>query len=822
MSKFPHLNFSEKLKGSPRRIGRGNSNSERSNYNKKNRQEHFGDLGRSISSVRNDWQEEFLKRKDEGLPDLERDVVPVFLQLNPKIISDDFDLKTFNIEIISEEDDGYVIGASLDNLNALAERIELFVNEEHGGGKVADFWEITEGNQWKPEHILSDELYKRWPHIPDDEEFILDVGIAFDKPLNAEPDPSRRGGEKRLEKYREKVLERDNLYDERVDHFTEFIEFYGKVDSIIDLEDSFACLVTLSGAGLKDLVLNYPYVFEIVEKETIDSVNGGEVEESLEEFEVIPPNSEKVEVGIIDSGIMEAHKFLKHAIIPTNSKSYIDGDASTADEVINGGHGTRVAGAALYPLGLSESESPYQLPFYIRNLRILDSNNSLKNKYPATLMRKIVDENLDCRVFNMSINSTSPCRTKHMSSWAASIDQTSHNYNVLFVLSAGNIKIPQINRYLYNGEHYPVYLNNNINRLSNPAQSCFSLTVGSVNKFQYEDDYLKSLEEADELSSFSKVGLGIWDMNKPDLVEYGGGFVGMKNTPYFVRIKEETSPELIRSTLNGGNAFGRDSVGTSFSAPKVTNIIGELLKLYGDEDINLLRAITVQSARLPRDFFYNPTYDSMRFYGYGIPNLERALDNNPYRITFYNTGSITAEESIIFNVKIPEELRKPEDDHDILIEITLAFTSDVRRTRQKTKSYLATWLDWKSSKKGEELDDFKNFTLKEFNGETIPSYESEKRNAMPSWDWKVRNEKIYGEVNGVRRSNGSLQKDWCINSSHDLPEELNFAIRGHKSWDVNQAEIPFAVVVSFESLESSVEVYETVRIENELEVPIEV
>ena len=45
---------------------------------------------------------------------------------------------------------------------------------------------------------------------------------------------------------------------------------------------------------------------------------------------------------------------------------------------------------------------------------------------------------------------------------------------------------------------------------------------------------------------------------------------------------------------------------------------------------------------------------------------------------------------------------------------------------------------------------------------------------------KVSTEKIYGEVNGVRRSNGSLQKDWCINRSHDLPEELNFAIRGKK------------------------------------------
>lgn len=817
MNKFPHLNFSEKLKGSPRR-GRSNTNSEKSSYNKENRQEHYNELERSMTSVRTDWHEKYLLREEKGLPKLDPDVVPVYLQLNPKVISDDFDLKTFNIEIISEEDDGYIIGASLDNLNALAEKIDLFANEERGGGQVADFWGITEGNQWKPEHILSETLYDRWPNIPDDEEFILDIGIAFDKPVRSEPDPNKQGGERRLEKYNEELLKRDNLFDNRVDDFT---DFNGEVDSIIDLEDSFACQVKLNGAGLKDLVLNYPFVFEIVEKDDIESFNGEEEEDLIDDFEILPPESKEVEVAIIDSGVMEKHKFLEPAIISGNSRSYVVGETSTADYVANGGHGTRVAGAILYPLGFSETEAPYQLPFYVRNLRVLDSTNSLKDNYPAALMRTVVEENLDCRIFNMSINSTAPCRTKHMSSWAASIDQLSHDNNILFVLSAGNIRIPQVNHHLALGENYPAYLNNKINRISNPAQSCFSLTVGSINKIKHEDDYFKSLEEEDELSSFSKVGLGIWDMNKPDLVEYGGGFVRTKNPPYLVRSKEETSPELIRSTLNGGGAIGRDLVGTSFSAPKVTHILGELMKLYGNEDVNLLRAIAVQSARLPRDFFYNPTFDSVRFYGYGIPNIERAIDNHPYRITFYDTGEINADEAKIYTVKIPENLRKPEEDHDILIEITLAFTSNVRRTRQKTKSYLATWLDWKSSKKGEELEGFKDFTLKEFNGEPIPSYEKERRNAMPSWEWKIKNQKNHGEVDGVRRSNGSLQKDWCIGSSHDLPEELNFAIRGHKSWDRNQEEIPFAIVVSFESLESSVEVYESIRIENELEISIE-
>lgn len=821
MNKFPHLNFIEKIKGVPRR-GRLISTDERSEYNKGHRSEHSTELNSNINSLKENWQENNRNRVDENLPPLNPDIIPVFLQLNPKIISDDFDLKSFNIEIISEEEEGFIIGASLDNLNALTEKIQLFSEEKHGGGKIADFWQIIDGNQWRPEHILSEELFNRWSDIDDAVEFVLDVGIAFDKPIMPVPDRSKQGGVARFDRYSEVLEERDALFDTRVDEFESFISYYGEVESIIDLEDSFACQVRINGAGLKDLVINYPYVFEVVEQDSIEDNSGLELENLLEDFDLLDPDPDSIEIAVVDSGIMEQHKFLKAAIKPKNSKSYIVGETSTADEVVNGGHGTRVAGALIYPFGISGLNQPYKLPFFIRNIRVLNSSNSLVDNYPAALMRTIVKDNLDCRIFNMSINSRSPSRRKHMSSWASSIDQISHEENILFVLSVGNIRNDQIRRHINRGELYPDYLGHNVNRLSNPAQSCFSIAVGSINGFVHDDDYFKSIEGEDDISSFSKIGLGIWDMNKPDVVEYGGGLVKTKNSPYMIRVMEQTSPELLRSTLGGGNAISRDIVGTSFAAPKVAHILAKLLEQYPEEDINLIRAILVQSARLPKDLFYNPTLDSIRHYGNGIPNLERSLSNNPYRITFYNTGEINADESLVYSVKIPEDLKKPEEDHDILIEVTLAFTSDVRRTRQKTKSYLATWLDWSSSKKGESVEEFKDFILKEFNGESISSYEKEKRNSLSSWNWKLKNRKDHGEVNGVSRSNGSLQKDWCISKSYDLPEEFIFAIKGHKSWDRTLGEIPFAVVVSFEAIESSIEVYDLVKIENEVELPVEV
>ncbi len=106
-------------------------------------------------------------------------------------------------------------------------------------------------------------------------------------------------------------------------------------------------------------------------------------------------------------------------------------------------------------------------------------------------------------------------------------------------------------------------------RLANPSQSCFSLSVGSINHSDFEDEYWHSLGEENDISAFSRIGTGIWDSIKPDVVEYGGGVIMSKNGMPQIKEHEATSPELIRSTLHGGSAIGKDSVGTSFSTPKV-------------------------------------------------------------------------------------------------------------------------------------------------------------------------------------------------------------------------------------------------------------
>lgn len=815
MERFPHLKFLQKVTGKPRIHGGGAANPI-SVQNKENRQGHFGYLSGRTSQIKLEWNNEINQREQQDLAPLDSDVIPVFLKINPDLIGYDFDLKLFGIEVISQEEDGYIIGASLDGFTSLNEKINKFVNEERGGAKIADFWEIIEGKQWKPDHILSDNFKSIWRDINDNRVYTLEVGIAFDKPIGKVPDPSKKGYDNILKKFREDQIERDERFDERQEEFEKFINHYGRItSSLISLEDSFCCEVQITGKGLKDLVYNYPFVFEVSEPDEVIGVNSEIDEFGTIEVEVIAPDFDSPEVAVIDSGIMEGHKYISPAIIRANSKSYIVGDDSTADLVKNGGHGTRVAGAILYPYQITTAKAPYQLPCFVRNLRVLDKDNKLTNKLPAELMKQIVEDNKDCKIFNLSINSNVPFRLKHMSSWASTIDTLINHNKVLFLVSAGNLTRHDIRNYIQNGSNYPNYLDEPNCRISNPAQSSFAITVGSVNHTSFDDDDFKSLGTENEISPFSRVGTGIWEMIKPDVVEYGGG-LAISKIGNLVSIKEDLSPELLRSTLHGGSAVGSDIVGTSFATPKVSYIVAQLLKLYPDEDINLLRALVVQGARLPNDFFKNPTTKSIKHFGYGIPSLERVTKNTHHRATFYNAENIRAEEGHIYSLNIPEFLRSPVEEYDILIEVTLSYTTKVRRTRQKTKSYLSTWLDWTSSKIEEPFEDFKDYVLKEIEeGETF--YDSDLRNGKKHFDWKIKSNIKWG-VEGLNRTNSTVQKDWAIIKSHELPSDISFAVRGHKGWDKTNGEIPYSLVVSIEILDSNLEIYEAIRIANEIEI----
>lgn len=223
------------------------------------------------------------------------------------------------------------------------------------------------------------------------------------------------------------------------------------------------------------------------------------------------------------------------------------------------------------------------------------------------------------------------------------------------------------------GDNYPEYLYQPWARIANPAQSLQAITVGSI-AIESLRGLVRSLAEQETPSSFSRTGLGIWNTIKPELVEYGGDFSTDGAKIPALAVSPAIAPELVRSTLHGGALTGRDKVGTSFATPKVAHVVAAVLEILPEEPALLYRALAIQSARWPQ--WTNSAPDKLnvlRSIGYGLPDRERATNNSRYRITLITSGevNIRAGQVHIYEVTIPEALRRPGDAYTILMEVTL-------------------------------------------------------------------------------------------------------------------------------------------------------
>ena len=610
----------------------------------------------------------------------------------------------------------------------------------------------------------------------------------------------------------------------------------GIIPSAAHLPDSFSCRIQISGKGLKDLVVNFPYLFDVSEPDQFaEFIQRADLSDGdSPSFQLQPPNSNAPKICVIDSGIQERHPLLKAAIDLQNSKSWVPGDKMTADYVKNGGHGTRVASAILYPRTIPKSGNQ-QAICWIQNARVLDDQCQL-NKYlfPPNLLGEIVElynGQIGTRIFNHSIAATVPCRTTYMSAWASAIDYLTWQKDILLIAAAGNLQSTKtvvtrlsIVDHLKENRGYPEYLLEDSCRIANPAQSFQALTVGSVAMNYYHTPDSSSMAQKDMPSAFSCTGLGIWETIKPEVVEYGGDLVKDKSIPPNFTSPQQVCPELVRSTLNGGPPIASEEIGTSFAAPKVTHIAACLTSELPNESCLLYRTLIVQSARWP-EWTRADNIDKLhvlRYIGYGIPDIDRALGNASHRITLITRGDqeIKAKQVHIYQVKIPEVLRSLGEDLDILVEVTLSYKAKPRRTRRNKRKYLSTWLDWDSSKKGEDPKRFLEGVLKAYNAPE----ESDKGEG--TFRWTLGKQKNYGVIKDVSRSAGSIQKDWTVVKSFELTEAFCIAVVGHEGWNNDpDATAPYCLVVSFEAIKANVPIYATLakaQVEMEIKARIQV
>ncbi len=845
MENYPHLAFEPSRVGIAKLRGGGEA-SPQTVHNKLNRAEHKQTLQNSLDQIRNQFEYEVRLRTEQGLPSIPVGV-PILLKVDP----DGFDVeilksKFWGLEVVCEMEDGFVIVVSPDvELTMFYEQLDRFANSKWGGGTVAGVHEIIfdEDHGAKLERILDSFLLERWNEIVNLTAISVEISIECLGTQKLPRKPERNsyttdeGFRKAIVTYERELdeyyIEHDQLRMEREDSLDGILKFYGgSITSItedgviegVEFADSFTVLATVSGEGLRDIALNYPYVHEIAAKEILSFENSGErTEVPGFQFDLGAPPSNAPTVVVIDSGIQEEHPLIAASIRKNLSHNFLNSSNTAPDDHPNyGGHGTRVAGAALYPNGIPNGS--FQIPFFIANAKVLDSTGHIPEKVlPARLLEKIITyySSIDAsiKIYNHSIASAVPARQGYMSSWAAKIDDLSYEHDILFVQAAGNIPISSrhpsslgIKEHLNAGRPYPNFLLEASCKVANPCQSFNALSVGSISGISHTSADYDSIGDMDGPAPFSRTGPSIWNVIKPDVVALGGNLMRSRDTLLLtISRPPETSLELVRRS-DSGVLVGRSEVGTSFSAPFVAHQAAILQGLLPGESSLLYRGLIAQSARWP-DWRSgtNNNFNNFAHFGFGLPSLERATKNSENRITFYSTNRrpIQSKEIHFFEVPIPEAIRRIGAEYDILIEVTLSYVGKPRRTRRNPRKYLSTWVEWVSSKLNESMDSFAGRV--EIEGDQSQVQHS---GEIP---WMLRDRDDWGQVDGLKRNVGTLQKDWAVVKSYQLEESFSIAVRGRQGWDTtDRYPAYYSLIVSLEATNAEIELYDRIRTEVEI------
>ena len=402
MADYKHLKFHKVIKN-PAKYPSGGGVSEIAKINRVNRNDHFDKLRTNLSNLEQYYNAYFLnKNNDEISKNYE---IPFVLEIDPN--SDLLkDIDKYGLNLVCEDEDGFVLVAT--NKQGLAEfkqKLSEFIEKKRGSTLVADIYEIS--NESLPKRRLSDELYAKYP-FDDNEIFLVDISIdCKGLPFRI----SNKGKRETDLEYEHRVTQNridifaewDDLIDKREDNFYKFIRDYENGWEIINertMDDysfdkppeDFEIRFRTNGKILKDIVLNYPYVFEINYPDVFTCDKVLQVESTQNNLTILAPESSSCNVAVIDSGIQEGHKYLNKAVNESLSKSYIESD-NRFDNVKDGGHGTRVAGKILYPEFIPET-GEYKLPCHIVNSKVLDSYCKIPERYiPGLLYEKIVLDN---------------------------------------------------------------------------------------------------------------------------------------------------------------------------------------------------------------------------------------------------------------------------------------------------------------------------------------------------------------------------------------------------------------------------------------------
>ncbi len=460
-------------------------------------------------------------------------------------------------------------------------------------------------------------------------------------------------------------------------------------------------------------------------------------------------------------------------------------------------------------------------------------------------MKEIVEyfySNYGCRVYNLSQGDKNQIFSGGKpNAWSCVLDELQHEYDVLFVISAGNYFPEEDMQPEDIQSNYPEYLLKSSKvYIIEPANSTLSLTVGSlaINDLPvvYKDENITPfpITKKNELSTFSRIGYGSNKSIKPELLYYGGDS-HIDNT---FEMKYSQFPNRGLSILGFNNkitgSIFKFDFGSSFAAPYISHLAAKIMNKYPTLSMNAVKALLAYSANVPKginDRFsslfdtLDPKSVSDRFQrnhqgeiifdkkrvlrftaGYGLPNVDRILESHNNRVVLYSDivsdeDKLSSDTFHIYELPVFPEFRAAKGTK--IIEIALAYNPEVRKTRM---DYLGTILNFELIR-GKSFEEVYQVYATQ-NGKS-------EEDKLELFDKKFRCDcKIIGKE---IRNKGTLQKMRFEFSSkaNDYGDNYYIVVNSVKKWSNKKQ--GYALVVSLETNEE-IELYQ--RVKTRVEQPV--
>lgn len=245
-------------------------------------------------------------------------------------------------------------------------------------------------------------------------------------------------------------------------------------------------------------------------------------------------------------------------------------------------------------------------------------------------IEKIIEENRDIKVWNLSLGSDKEINENFISPEAAFLDELQIKYDVIFVIA---------------GTNKPLNISKEDMKIGAPADSINSLVVNAVDKYNNPTSYTR---EGEVLSFFVK----------PD-VSYFGGDTG-KDLDGYINVCDNINIEHLTK-------------GTSYSAPWIARKLAYLIHILGFSREEA-KALIVDSCEKWEDKNKNS-----KLVGHGIvpTHINEIIKTNNNEIKFVISG--TSEKYDTYNYQLPVPLDK--EKYPFVAKVTMCYFPKCTRTQ---------------------------------------------------------------------------------------------------------------------------------------------